>query len=434
MGLNDNAWEIFFRKTKILQRIEHSGFAYVSAKDLKDLTGREPRLLAKQDSLADRPKVFRDNEIAIFPVENGRYILFSDPEQRSFYKFPPAALDLPVQTYNSNVSLDGYDSFPRNRSFSEAQAIDFAYIASLLRKVFGEEHMDLVVRGRLRSGEFDFMLPSYSHRVGVSGVQIEVDAGYESERAIYVIEAKIGRREDFHIRQLYYPFLEWSHRSKKRVVPMFLVYTNSTYYLHEFEFSEEFGKVSLARSESYVINEPPTTDIDLTSLLRTIQIEGEPGVPYPQANDLDKVIDLLSLLDGGVASKGAISESFEFDERQGDYYANAARYLGFADKRGTEYGLTALGQQLLQAMSRAEKTRIIATQLLRRPTFRDALELLASRGFDLGAVSDDELSALIEAGTHLTGATPPRRASTVRSWLKWLLQNGRFVVGSNSAV
>jgi len=48
-----------------------------------------------------------------------------------------------------------------------------------------------------------------------------------------------------------------------------------------------------------------------------------------QANDLDKIVDIITnFKSAGLSNKPAIAEFFDFDERQGDYYANAGYYLG----------------------------------------------------------------------------------------------------------
>ena len=98
-------------------------------------------------------------------------------------------------------------------------------------------------------------------------MQIEVDGGYESRDAIYLVEAKTGRRADFHIRQLYYPYLEWSARSAKRIVPIFFFVTNGKFYFFEFRFEQAFGALSIVRAESYVIDESPKARLRLAELM-----------------------------------------------------------------------------------------------------------------------------------------------------------------------
>ena len=154
----------------------------------------------------------------------------------------------------------------------------------------------------------------------------------------------------------------------------------------------------------------------------------EPSVPYPQANDLDKVADLVPLVDSGLGTKADIAERFEFDERQGDYYANAGRYLGLLDREDGQYIVTDLGRQFAQTRSISGKSRLLIEQLLTRPSFRAAFELLQHRDLKLDTISNDDIAAAVERFTDLSGTTPGRRASTVRSWLRWILRNSEIVI------
>ncbi len=426
MSKNDTAWGHFIREKKVLEQLYSPGYLYISADELKDITHREPRLLAKQDSLAQRPRDFRENQIAIFPVKNGQYILFRDTKCRSFYRFSEKELSLPVKTYYSKVDLNMFDAYPGSNCLSESQAIDFAYLSSLLRTFTGEQHLDLVIRGRLFSGSFDFIIPDLNHEVHVNGVQIEVDAGYESNKGIYLIEAKKGKRDDFHIRQLYYPYLEWTHKSKKEIHTIFLVNTNSKYYIYEFLFSEKFGDLVLSKSICVMVNESPIVELSISKIIRNPKIIKENQIPFPQANDLDKVIDLISLLSSDRMNKYRISDFFEFEDRQGDYYANAAMYLGFVSKENTDYFLTPLGYRLVELKSQQERTSVIIDQIFQHNIFVRSFELLVKKGLDFSKLSDAEIGQVIQENTNLSGSTPLRRASTVRKWLEWVTQNSKI--------
>lgn len=159
--------------------------------------------------------------------------------------------------------------------------------------------------------------------------------------------------------------------------------------------------------------------------------KAEPGnVPYPQANDLDKVIDLIVSLSGDPITKESISDFFEFDERQGDYYANAAIYLGFLSRDRSNKGsfvLTDLGTDLQRCRTRRCLTHLLVRQLLQRPTLRQAITRMRERGFVAESVEIEEIMDLIDEfdGRYNT-TTRRRRASTIRSWLQWLSSNVHF--------
>lgn len=427
MTKNDEAWQMYFAKTDTLKEIERNGYTYITANSLKSLAEREPRLLVKIDTKNERPEVFKQNNISIFPVSNGRYILFQDPENKSFYQFSKEDSNLPIQVYNSDLDLLSYESYPGSQNLNESQALDFAYLSSLLSTFTGDNNLYLTIRSRIFSGKFQFSIPINNHLVDVSSVQIEIDAGYESRDRIVLIEAKVGNRDDFQIRQIYYPYLEWCRRTDKPITTIFLVISNSKFFFYEFSFSNDFGDITLIRKKCYTINESPIAQISLLSKLNEVTVEREPeDIPYPQANDLDKVVDLISHVKQGHTTKTSLAEIFEFDERQGDYYANAARYLSFISKSNNEFFTTPLGDEFLDIRPASQRTEFIIRQLMKRPTFRNVFQLIATRNLDFDHISNEEITSFIINFTNLTGSTPPRRASTVRSWLNWVAQNVEF--------
>lgn len=156
-------------------------------------------------------------------------------------------------------------------------------------------------------------------------------------------------------------------------------------------------------------------------------------MPFPQANDLDKVVDLLAFLDTEkdpeMAGRAGIAKHFEFDERQADYYANAAAYLGLLERRSRAGGfaLTRPGDLLVGTPSLVRRTEILVEQMAKRPVFRGAFQLLQQSGMDPEQVGNAQIEAVIAAHTSLGSSTPARRASTVRSWLRWLKQNAELV-------
>ncbi len=126
-------------------------------------------------------------------------------------------------------------------------------------------------------------------------------------------------------------------------------------------------------------------------------------------------------------SKAAIAEHFEFDERQGDYYANAGVYLGLIDRSGAGFVLSERGGRLIGTRSLARRTELLVEQMLRRPVLRDAFALLQAHGLDVEQIRLGELAAIISRHTSLTGTTPARRASTVLRWLRWVADNAELV-------
>ncbi len=425
----DEAWKRVFERLPVLETLQRDGIFYVTADELKAHGGREPRLMAKVDALAQRPAILAEHELAIFPVRNGRYALFPDPDQKSFFRFSGEA-EAPLRPFRSKVDLNLYDTFPRNQEASESQALDFAYLSTLLPNFCGEPDIRLTLRGRFFSGGFQFHTPMRGCEVAVDRVQIEVDAGYEGTHGIYLIEAKRGRRDNFHIRQLWYPWLHWSSRTHKRVTPIFFTYSNGQYFLSEFSFGEQFGDLQVVRNRAYCLDESPLAELDFQRLLQDIPAGHEPPDSFPQANDVDKLVDMVQAMQDAPITKSDIAELFEFDDRQGDYYGNAACFLGLARRVDGGFLGTEAGLEFGHLRSRAARTSRLVAILIGIPTMREAIQLLVEKGFQLEKISKDALAALIRKRSGLSGSTPERRASTLRAWLGWIMGNVKIYTGA----
>jgi hypothetical protein len=423
MTENDGAWRKVFDRLEVGATLAQTGLCYVTAEDLKLHGQREPRLMAKIDTLQERPEVFREHEANILPIKNGVYALIRDPGNRSYFKFGNAFDQVPLQRHYSVRPLKRFQTFSAEKQFSESQAIDAAFVAGLLTRFFGDDNAVLTLRGRLFSAPFTFEAPSGA-LIEVNRVQIEVDAGYEGDASIFLIEAKVGRREDFNIRQLYYPYMNWSGKTTRKVVPVFLTYTNGQYYLTEFEFSRVFGELKIVRNEGFTIDDPPYARLNWKRLLAETLPEAE-EIPFPQADDMDKVVDLTRIVGNGLSDKTEFADFFEFDERQGDYYANASKYLGLLKRDGHGFQVTEAGRALTRLTSRAERTEFIAKRMLSRPTFRKILELLLHRNFHLASLTQGEVGRIIAFEANLNETTANRRATTARNWTSWLLKNSQ---------
>ncbi|MGD9937525.1 MAG: hypothetical protein AB7S61_08645 [Methanoregulaceae archaeon] len=431
-SLNDTAWDRVFLELGLLDEIERVGCARISATTLKEVGQREPRLMAKQDTLESRPALFRRHHLAILPVKNGEYVIFRDSRPQSYYSFDASVDEVKAERHDSSIEADRIQTLSLGSISTEFQAIDFAHLASVLRTFTSEPTLSLTIRGRYRSNRFSVTLPGIDEPVEINGVQIEIDSGFEGENGVYLIGAKLGKRADFHIRQLYYPWKDWSTRTDKPVVPIFFSYSNGLFYLTRFRFGEQYGDIEIVEHRCFSVNEDPVLSVDLDALLASVPPEeAEPRpVPYPQANDLDKVIDLIVSSNGDPITKESISDYFEFDVRQGDYYADAAIYMGFLNRDRSNRGsfvLTDLGTELQGCRTRRCRNHLLVRQLLRRPTLRQAITRMRERGFVAESVEIQEIMDLIDEfdGRYNT-TTRRRRASTVRSWLQWLSSNVHF--------
>ena len=98
-----------------------------------------------------------------------------------------------------------------------------------------------------------------TNTLDTESVQTEVDAGYEGKDSIVLIEAKNFSATNVIIRQLYYPFRQWSESTTKKVCPVFfekrVINNENIFYIWQFEFTnaKDYNSIQLVKSGRYRI-------------------------------------------------------------------------------------------------------------------------------------------------------------------------------------
>ena len=419
MGYNDTAWQALFDKYHILDVIAAEGRFTISAAQIKEF--REPRLMTKFDHKINLPKIFAENHLAILPITRGDYVISSF---HAYKEFPlpdkePERITIPahMQTLRPKFLV------------SEAIALNCANACGILKDFLGEDMLIPTVSGRMSSGSFNFSIDTEDGRqdLAVSNSQIEIDAAYEGAGSLSLFEAKRDLAEDFLVRQIYYPLRAWSSRITKPVKPVFLVFSNGVFHLYQYHFEEliHYNSLELVRQKSYVIASEITLE-DIENLLRTVPLEQEPSISFPQANSMSRIINLIELLHEKPMTKQDITTEYAFDERQTNYYTDAGRYLGFIEKTGAyrngaiTFRLSSLGHYMME-LGYQERQLAIVTQILKHRAFRETLKVCLRCGEmpDTGTVVDImKRSQLFQVKSESTFV---RRSSTIVGWIRWVL-------------
>lgn len=219
-----------------------------SCQRFKETSEKEVRILCKQDTREDRPDVFIKNRLFLLPVKNGYYSLI----QGEGY------IDLPEIRKETVLYISKLDFIPDTSQVgdSEMQHLDYAYAASLIRTFVGDPSLVLTIRGRKYTPPFNFRVGNQT--IEVSGVQTEVDAGYEGKDKVVLIEAKNFNATNTIIRQLYYPYRQWQERTKKNVSTLFFEKGfDGAYSIWEFKFSDmyDYNSIKLVKSGKFRIVE-----------------------------------------------------------------------------------------------------------------------------------------------------------------------------------
>ena len=285
------------------------------------------------------------------------------------------------------------------------------------------------VSGRMSSSSFDFNINSSKglFKVSVGNSQIEIDGGYEGDNSLNLIEAKNYISDDFLVRQLYYPYKLWNNKITKQVRPIFLTYTNGIFHLREYTFANvnHYNSLVLVKQKKYAVQEGAFNLEIIQQIIDTTKTVREPEIPFPQADSFERVINLCELLkQKGFISKEEITENYDFDSRQTDYYSNAGKYLGLVEI-GRENGqvvcfLTEKGKRVFN-LSIIDRQSEFVKLILSHSAFKQSLKLY----LDNGEMPSKEtvVEVMKRSKLHKVGSdtTYFRRASTIAGWTNWIM-------------
>lgn len=423
MSLIDEKWEILFEKYNIENEIKKNGLFYITAEQIREV--KEPRLMTKFDTRESLPSVF-GKKISILPVTRGKYVL---GEFDLYQEFPEMVSDIKQMT--SAKIPEYYETIDINDIRSEASAINVMSIAGILDDFLGENDMVQTVSGRMGSGSFAFNVSDFKKTTSVGdkpyiivqNSQVEIDGGFENPNVFSIIEGKNVIHSNFLIRQLYYPTRLWTQKINKPIRPVFMVYSNNIFRLLEYEFTDigYYNSIKLVQERNYSLEDIEITLEDLHDIWKKTIIKPEPNVTFIQADSFNKVISLVENLNESPMTTGEIAELFGFKERQSDYYFNACKYLGLAEKLSDEEGvkvhITGLGRRLLK-MKYKERQLEYVRLILEHRIFHELFEIMLR----VGDVPDKVcVTAKMRELDVCSENLIDRRSSSVRGWLYWIL-------------
>lgn len=422
---NDISWELAFRNLPITEHISRAGFYDVSAEDLKKAAGgREPRHLAKIDHESNRPKVFRDNGLNILAITNSDYRIGTF---NPFVKLPELdESSSKIRKMEPPTHLETLTA----RVISSENAVVYTAYSSKMIDDFCEDQVVPTVSGRMRTEKFKFSMDTYDGKqqlISVDGAQIEIDAGFEGSENFYLFEVKNSLSSDFNLRQVYYPFATWKNRLNKDVKNVFLTHSNDIFNFYEISFEiDEVATPQILKHSRYSLGDIAPKISQFEEAIRELANVKLVNVPFPQADKFERVVDLVSLLIETPRTKEQLTENFDFDPRQSDYYLNAAKYLGLA--QGTEttmFAPTMLGTKIFSVHPR-EKNAFLMAILLKVPGIKELYNVWIKSGVkpDL-----DEAIRVLENYPEVmkyADSTKKRRAQTILSWAQWVVNQSEL--------
>lgn len=403
-------WDrIFTAKNLDVSRDLH----FITADEIKAITGAEPRILAKMDSSSALPPVFKRNGYFLLPVKNGEYAIVRG---EGFHRLEATVAPI------DHTSRIKFHLTTAARGKSEMQYLDYSFNAGALEAAVGISPLYQSIRGREYSRQFKFFVNKTL--LNVSSIQLEVDSGLEGEDSIVLLEAKMDIPEDFIIRQLFYPYNHFRLVSpKKRIVPVFFTYSPKgqmyKFWIYGFTDPENYNSIQLKETKAITIS--TAQEISLADIKPTGMVKYKHLIP--QANDLNKVVELTFKVSEGINNYKDVAEYFGFDERQSSYYREAAEAVGLATREGGKYSLTETGKLLISLP--VEKRNLFVVGLVSDfDLVKLSLDLLRKSG----RLARTDIETLIGENSRLSGSTVPRRAGSLVAWLRWIGEaTGSFV-------
>lgn len=419
--VQDRVWIQLCNEHRILNEIEKNGFFEITAKDIKKI--HEPRLVTKFDHRENLPKIFKEEQLSILPITRGKYII------GQFDAYKNITYDSSIKP-KSIIFSSEYETINPNNITSESAALLCAYSSGMIDDI-AQERTLFTATGRRSTGQFQFNIENKSNGqqcISVKNSQCEIDAGFEGKSKFLLFEAKNEKVENFIVRQLYYPYRLWENIINKEIVPIFSTYSNGIFdfFIFAFEDINDYGSIQLLKQHKFIINPESLflSDIhDVFSKLQTFQKEPK-DIPFPQADSFERVLDLLGILANDDLSQDEVTSQYSFTLRQTEYYTSACRYLGLVDKYVEEisnerkFTLTKTARNILNKSHRERKLQLIEN-MIKFKVFYLSLNFYFTN-LKLPANSQIE-QFIIDSGIDLSSSTVQRRAITVQSWLKWIL-------------
>lgn len=419
--LNDKAWDALFARYDIISKVMEDGVFHIKASQIKEY--REPRLMTKFDTRESIPKVFGKGKekLSILPDSRGSYVIgYFD----TYLEFPE--MDRKIR----HVDFPDYlQTISKTNINSEANVINVLGVTNILDDFLDESRLIQTISGRMKSGLFEFTIhdtrDNRLHTIGVKNAQIEIDAGFENKNCVVIMEAKNVVHKDFIVRQLYYPFRCWADKVEKPVRTVFMVYSNNIFRLLEYEFKNKgcYSSIQFVRQKNYSFEDVDIKYCDIMDCYRRTEVKEEPkDTPFIQADSFNTVISLLELVKEEPRTINDISELIGFATRQGDYYFNAAKYLGLAYKSKEEDGivrvrLSSLGVKVMSLPYKERQLKYMEL-MFQHEIFHTTF--FASTMSITGIVDKDFIASKIIELKLCGPSLVSRRASTVMGWLRWI--------------
>ncbi len=402
-------------------KLDSGSLYHVSSQRVKELTGKEPRLVAKMDSRGELPFSWRKQGYFVLPSSFNEYAIVPGDGYHDLEN-----IDLKPTSFNPTREVPVTVALKAG----ESAAIQTAIYNGLLEEALHVPRLRETLHNDKLRLEDTVVRYGDKWKLSINGAQFELDAGIENHREFFVFECKDWTRKqlhDFNVRQLLFPYLhsiahlraqnlDWQVRC------FFLNVEPDThvYRLWEYKFPEtnDYSRIELVRQSAFQLTEKRR--VDPTALLGRLIMSPTAHTNYvPQANDPTKLLALVQGVAEGIDTPSQVASRLQFVERQSDYYGEAAEELGLLERKRGKFTLTGEGSKIV-AMSGDGAVHALVERILTLPVFHEAASLSIKEGNP--AIPYESLLPILQrcAGERYNGTTLRRRTQSVKRWINWI--------------
>lgn len=412
-------WTSVIQKSKF--NLDGTSIFEITSKRVKELTGQEPRLVAKMDTREELPSLLASSNYFVLPVSNRKYAIvpgdgYHDLEEP---QMEPGTFTSKQQIPVSIALKAG-----------ESAAVQTALYSGLLEEITGVQRLRPTLHNdRLRLGSTTIRYGD-AWSLNIDGAQIEVDAGFEDTREFFLFECKNWYRNqlhDFNIRQLFFPYLharktltqdkkDWKIRSFfLNVEPDTSVYR---FWEYDFPRYNDYTSMRFINQAAFRLEQGRARNTD--NLLESFSERSVTDTDYiPQADDAQKLIGLIQGIAEGYDTARQVAQRFQFDIRQSSYYGEAAEAIGLVERDRGKFSLTEIGSKAA-GLQTDKATRVVIEQIFSLPVFHDIAVYALQEKSSVVPQSAIRRIMLNSSRGRYNETTLSRRVQTVSSWLNWI--------------
>ena len=183
--------------------------------------------------------------------------------------------------------------------------------------------------------------------------------------------------------------------------------------------------IFLNKSEYYTLKRNEKVIFSLEEVLtifKSVPIIREPKIPFPQADIFEIFIEICEkLYQHKFLSREQIMKMFEINPRQYSFYISAGMYLGLINnEKSIQRSLNQIGLGVF-SLDIKERNLAIVKLILQHKPFHDVFSFY----LDYHRIpTSDEIFDILKRNKIYnvsSDVTLKRRATSVRSWIKWIV-------------